>query len=168
MEKFSLFVNQILASKRVNAKFYVALNTNRSFVSGFFVEQSAFLLHDGVHDFIVQGNNHMTIKPLINSITFAAAFALAGTCLMATPAHADQLLIEKVHSDASVPVPRRGMSKSQVQARFGEPNSMSPAVGGNKRQHPPITRWHYQGFTVYFEHNHVINSVVHSSDPVAP
>lgn len=110
----------------------------------------------------------MTIKPLISSLACTAALAFAGTCLVSTPAQADQLLIEKVRSDSSVPVPRRGMSKSQVQARFGEPTSMSPAVGGNKRQHPPISRWHYNGFTVYFEHSHVINSVVHSSDPVAP
>ena len=43
---------------------------------------------------------------------------------------------------------------STVEANFGEPRARHAAVG-----QPPITRWDYDGFTVYFEHNHVIHAV---------
>ena len=40
--------------------------------------------------------------------------------------------------------------------RFGLADEEHPAVG-----HPPITRWDYRSFSVYFEYDHVINSVLH-------
>jgi hypothetical protein len=43
-----------------------------------------------------------------------------------------------------------------VRARFGEPEKELPWVG-----EPPITRWVYADFTVYFENEYVINTVVH-------
>jgi len=43
---------------------------------------------------------------------------------------------------------------AQVQARFGEPAERYPAVGD-----PPITRWVYPAFVVYFEHNLVVHAV---------
>jgi hypothetical protein len=58
-------------------------------------------------------------------------------------------------SDVATPV--RGMSMDQVAAKFGAPATKVPAVGK-----PPISRWEYPGFIVYFEHEHVIHSVVAS------
>ena len=52
-------------------------------------------------------------------------------------------------------LPRAGMSMDQVRARFGEPQTVVPAVGK-----PPITRWVYPDFTVYFEYDKVIHAVV--------
>ena len=46
---------------------------------------------------------------------------------------------------------------AQVESRWGTPQSRLQAVGD-----PPITRWIYGDFTVYFEHNLVIHSVRHS------
>ena len=43
-----------------------------------------------------------------------------------------------------------------VKAQYGEPTEAKPAVGD-----PPITRWVYPGYTVYFEYQHVIDVVVH-------
>jgi hypothetical protein len=54
--------------------------------------------------------------------------------------------------------PTRGMSMDEVSGKFGAPASKVPAVGK-----PPISRWEYPGFVVYFEHEHVIHSVVISS-----
>lgn len=51
-------------------------------------------------------------------------------------------------------MPHRGLSMDQVRAQYGEPMMTKPAVGN-----PPITRWEYQGYCVYFEHNLVITSV---------
>ena len=67
--------------------------------------------------------------------------------------------------ESDVNTPSRGMSMSQVASKFGEPVTKVPAVGK-----PPISRWEYRGFVVYFEHDHVIHSVVSggASDPAAP
>jgi hypothetical protein len=51
--------------------------------------------------------------------------------------------------------PTRGMTMTQVAAKFGAPVTKVPAVGK-----PPISRWEYPGFVVYFESNYVIDSVV--------
>lgn len=56
----------------------------------------------------------------------------------------------------AIEMPARGMSMSLVEAHFGEPQQKTPKVG-----EPPITRWEYGRFTVYFEHNYVLHSVVH-------
>lgn len=62
--------------------------------------------------------------------------------------------------DAGVAAPARGMSMAQVASKFGDPVSKVPAVGN-----PPISRWEYAGFVVYFERDHVIHSVVSASAP---
>ena len=51
-------------------------------------------------------------------------------------------------------VPTNGMTMARVREHHGEPSSVRPAVGD-----PPITRWVYEDFTVYFEHDRVIHSV---------
>lgn len=56
----------------------------------------------------------------------------------------------------SLTVPGRGMTMKAVEAKFGTPDKKIPAVGK-----PPITRWVYNNYTVYFEYNLVIDSVLH-------
>lgn len=51
--------------------------------------------------------------------------------------------------------PSRGMTMHTVEARFGAPQQRHAAVG-----EPPISRWDYQGFTVFFERDRVIHAVV--------
>jgi hypothetical protein len=57
--------------------------------------------------------------------------------------------------ESDVATPTRGMTMDQVANKFGSPVTKIPAVG-----RPPISRWQYPGFVVYFEANHVIHSVV--------
>lgn len=85
------------------------------------------------------------------TVCLALLLPISGTAL------ADRLLIEKVERDSDVPVPGHGLTMNQVEQRFGQPESRVPAVG-----EPPIARWVYPDFTVYFEHQYVINSVVHA------
>ena len=59
--------------------------------------------------------------------------------------------------ESDVTTPTRGMTMDQVASKFGAPATKVPAVGK-----PPISRWEYPGFIVYFEHEHVIHSVVAS------
>jgi hypothetical protein len=54
--------------------------------------------------------------------------------------------------------PNRGMSMSAVEAKFGQPANRHNAVG-----EPPITRWDYPGFSVYFERQFVIHAVMTGS-----
>ncbi len=51
--------------------------------------------------------------------------------------------------------PKSGITKTQVKKQFGEPNGWRPAVG-----EPPISSWVYDGFTVYFEYDRVIHTVL--------
>lgn len=50
--------------------------------------------------------------------------------------------------------PTRGMTQANVQASFGSPQNTRAAVG-----EPPITRWEYADFVVFFEFDRVIHSV---------
>ena len=50
--------------------------------------------------------------------------------------------------------PTRGMTQERVRAEFGSPQNEDAAVG-----EPPISRWHYAGFVVYFEYDRVIHAV---------
>jgi len=80
------------------------------------------------------------------------------TLALAVPANAETIRIPVGYQGqaADAPMPRRGESKTSVLERFGLADQEHPSVGT-----PPITRWDYRTFSVYFEHQHVINSVRH-------
>ena len=80
--------------------------------------------------------------------------ALACGSLVASIASADELKMTTA-PQSSANQPALGMSMEKVEATFGAPQNRAPAVGD-----PPITRWEYPGFVVYFEHNLVLHSVV--------
>ena len=90
------------------------------------------------------------------------AVLLAATlaCALALPASADTLLIERARAAAKMTLPKRGQSMAAVEAAFGAPARKHAPVGGGSASNPPITRWDYPAFSVYFEHGHVVNSVV--------
>jgi hypothetical protein len=105
----------------------------------------------------------------------AAGVAVATSLLLSPAVQADVLLIERVEAQREVVLPKRGTLMPQVEAQFGAPTRKHAPVGGDRPQHPPITRWDYPTFTVYFEHHHVVNAVVnrvnaleHGPKPVAP
>jgi len=83
---------------------------------------------------------------------------LAGVFVSPIPgASADVLLIDAISAGAATGVqsPGRGMTMDQVRQRFGEPLRQYPAVGD-----PPISRWDYSDFSVYFERQLSLHSVV--------
>lgn len=59
-------------------------------------------------------------------------------------------------SKQNIERPVRGSSKEQVSSQFGAPSDRVNAVG-----QPPISRWVYTDFTVYFDGEYVIHSVIH-------
>ena len=92
------------------------------------------------------------------ALTTAALLAVSGV------AGADTLLIERVQHETAA-MPSRGMSMSEVEARFGAPVERMDPRGGQKRQWPTIHRWAYPAFTVYFENSRVIDAVANQATP---
>ena len=76
------------------------------------------------------------------------------------PAAADTLLIQRAQAASHANLPRRGASMAAVEAAFGAPVTKHAAVGGGGPHTPPITRWDYPTFSVYFENSHVVNAVL--------
>ncbi len=98
---------------------------------------------------------------LWNTPTLSALFG-AAALLLGAPAAAETLDMPAPPAlqepDHSVTLPGRGMSMLQVEERFGSPREKFDDVGD-----PPITRWVYPDFTVYFEYQYVINAVAHDN-----
>lgn len=84
--------------------------------------------------------------------TSVAAILLA----MGAMASADVLLLDGIELNATTADtrPKAGMSMQRVESTYGAPSQRHPAVGD-----PPITRWDYPDFSVYFEHERVIHAV---------
>ena len=55
---------------------------------------------------------------------------------------------------STVERPGRGLTMAAVEAKFGAPQNRHATVGA-----PPITRWDYAGFSVFFENDRVIDAV---------
>jgi len=51
--------------------------------------------------------------------------------------------------------PSRGMTAASVESKFGSPDAKQAAVG-----EPPISRWEYKDFVVFFEYDRVIHAVI--------
>jgi hypothetical protein len=69
---------------------------------------------------------------------------------------ADVLLIEEVRQSGRMQLPTNGQSKADVEAKFGAPVDKRSAVGD-----PPISNWKYDAYSVYFEHDLVLFTVLH-------
>ena len=81
----------------------------------------------------------------------------AASALLAVTATADTLDMRGTENAARFEgpgKPTRGMTQARVESRYGQPNSRRAPVGD-----PPITRWEYDGFVVFFEYDKVIHAV---------
>jgi hypothetical protein len=90
--------------------------------------------------------------------------AVAGSALADTIVVNDQVQLRESRIDR----PKRGLTMGEVEKHFGAPLTRHPAVGGGSPQRPPITRWDYNGFSVFFEGDRVIHSVVTSGEAATP
>jgi hypothetical protein len=70
-------------------------------------------------------------------------------------ANADTLKTAGISAGEDGSRPMRGTTQAQVESKYGSPVSKKAPVGD-----PPISRWEYQDFTVYFEHDRVIHAVL--------
>lgn len=99
----------------------------------------------------------MTTFKLLLTRTFAISFT--GFLLMTgSLANAEKIQVplgQQGDETIAIERPSAGMTKEQVQERFGEPSGFKDPVG-----QPPISSWSYNNFTVYFEYDRVIHSVL--------
>lgn len=102
----------------------------------------------------VSSSDRHSTSPWRNAVMLGVALL---ACSWA--ASADTLLVERVEKQQNSAMPRRGMTMNQVEGQYGMPANKRGAIGK-----PPITRWDYPAFAVYFEHSHVINSVALRAD----
>lgn len=91
----------------------------------------------------------------MKNVRFAIFSALCCAIFAAASAQTLDMSAENQASTFDAPgKPTRGMTQANVESSFGTPQSIVSAVGD-----PPISRWEYAGFVVFFEHDRVIHSV---------
>jgi len=99
----------------------------------------------------------MKILTLITATTITAALAMSPTV------QADTLEIsvsKQAPELQNISRPHNGMNKADVERVFGSPFAVNGPVG-----EPPITSWGYDNFTVYFESDTVLHSVLKKATP---
>ena len=102
--------------------------------------------------------------PLRNlSLIIGIAFTV-----MAQPATADQLVMRPDinHAKPGTKYYVHGLSMAQVAKKFGQPSKkLAPVPLKGTTHQPPITRWIYPEFTVYFERGVALHLVTHHRIP---
>ena len=88
---------------------------------------------------------------------FRAMFLAVAACGLAGFASAETLQMggtDNASRFEHAGKPSRGMTQGNVEAKFGQPAARQAAVGD-----PPISRWEYADFVVFFEYDRVIHAV---------
>jgi hypothetical protein len=96
---------------------------------------------------------------LIIALGLTLANGLAMADVLATPEE------NQTATAAPATLPPKGISMVSVEKKFGAPREKHSPRGGDSPKHPPITRWDYDGFAVFFEHDKVIDAVIPGRPP---
>ncbi len=100
---------------------------------------------------------------LFAAVAVGAGSAFAASASVVTPPPMSAATAQRHHAIH----PHRGMTMAEVVASFGEPTRKlppDPPVSQGPLK-PPIERWVYPYFTVYFEHHWVIHTVLTHPHP---
>ena len=84
---------------------------------------------------------------IVSAIALLAAFGAM--------ANAETVNMDGVTAGSNDGRPSRGMTQASVESKYGSPVSVDAPVG-----EPPISRWEYADFLVFFEYDKVIHAVV--------
>ncbi|MGV6827560.1 MAG: hypothetical protein ACWA5Q_11350 [bacterium] len=90
------------------------------------------------------------------SILLSGALVLGASTVTADTLMVDAISQDPPNTESGLMRPKNGMTMDEVKKSSGENFSANGPVGD-----PPITSWTYDRFTVYFEYDRVITSVVH-------
>lgn len=96
----------------------------------------------------------------LTSLALALSLGLAAAAVQA-----DVLEMPVVGSAGLSGKPVKGSTMQAVIKQYGAPSKKHKAVGGGSKAQPPITRWDYPGFSVFFEYDHVVDAVVPGAPP---
>ncbi len=80
--------------------------------------------------------------------------AIALLVAFGSMANAETISMEGASAGSNDARPSRGMTQASVESKYGSPASVNAPVGD-----PPISRWEYANFVVFFEHDKVIHAV---------
>ena len=94
-------------------------------------------------------------------IALTRLFLISILMIISAGATADVLLIQQVRQAGRMDVPVNGMSMSEVESRYGNAKQRDAAVG-----QPPITRWVYDRWSVFFEYDRVLYTVLHEGEVI--
>lgn len=92
---------------------------------------------------------------LVGTTLLAASLSLA-TSVSIAQADTLKIYVSEQATEQQMPVPSHGQSMESVRQSYGTPQKMQDPVGN-----PPISVWRYDQFTVYFERDKVIRTVIH-------
>ena len=92
-------------------------------------------------------------------VLLACLLAPAGAAVAETLVMNDQVQVRPSDVDR----PHRGDTMKSVEQKFGQPTERHAAVGGASGAQPPITRWDYPHFAVFFEKDRVVHAVATGS-----
>ena len=102
--------------------------------------------------------NNQQVKLKLAKLFSSLSLAVLAAAVV-VPVNAQTLATKVTSSNQqSTVTPKNGQKKENVASMFGEPKLKIAAVG-----EPPISKWVYQDFTVYFEDDTVLHAVVYSS-----
>ncbi len=92
-----------------------------------------------------------------------AGLCLAGLLWVTAVQAEERLLIESIvnepaNTTTGIVRPEPGITMEDVVVQFGEPMGRTRPVGD-----PPVSRWIYEDFVVFFERERVIRAVVRKS-----
>lgn len=102
------------------------------------------------------------ISPMLTRVCFLFLLPLAALAPAALAGDGGQAMATVVDLPAAARAaatraqrPTRGMTKTRVANLYGPPQQRHPPIG-----EPPITRWDYPGYSVFFEYDLVLHAVV--------
>ncbi|QEW07264.1 hypothetical protein [Nitrincola iocasae] len=98
----------------------------------------------------------------MNKLNFTGMLGLLLLALFSGPVAAEVLTINQFQPEVRPGDQMfvNGLSEQAVLGRFGEPVRKVAPVG-----QPPISRWVYDEFTVYFEYQTALHAVIHRKNP---
>ena len=85
--------------------------------------------------------------------------------LVTAPAYADVLKVPEGEPQPAITLPKKGTSMGDVEKKYGAPREKHAPAGGDTPKHPPITRWDYDAFYVFFEKDKVVDAVIPGAPP---
>lgn len=92
---------------------------------------------------------------------FLVVFMLAFGAAFSSGIAADVLVINQVQQGERMDLPLNGQTMGEVEGQYGSPASKHAPVGD-----PPITRWTYDRWSVYFEYDRVLYTVIHEGEVI--